>query len=460
MNKNLNLEIKNFGLINEANIELNKINVIGGINSSGKSTASKLLYCLLKANSTKRKEYLSHKIISNIIKLIKEIDPSNDNFSPDDDYSDIIKNYDEYKQEYIDNKDFTYEITSIISNIENFIDLMELDGIELSSAIAFYLFNHESLYDLIDKAYYLCGEEYGLKTSAKLFSNEFEALIRSSQVEIGDNNILIKSEGDYNDEFFDYLTKGSYNDIGDVFYISPVSMFDIKKYQEFNSISRLMYGYEEHVQDLLVDLEISSNDSLSNSVQKKIKLVQKQIIQIIQGDLNKSGSLNNEFYSAISTNTSSGIKQIGILQILLNNNKLKPGTFLIIDEPEVNLHPEWQFKFAEILVLIAKELDVQIYLNSHSPLFIESIDAFTEYYDMEDDINYYLTEKFFDAEGGFYILHNHMEQRQYNLTKEFETYHKFNFTKINSNELFKLYNNLGNPYHLIDQLRLRKKLGE
>ena len=95
----------------------------------------------------------------------------------------------------------------------------------------------------------------------------------------------------------------------------------------------------------------------------------------------------------------------------------------------------WQFKFAEILVLLVKELDITIYINSHSPMFIESIDAFTEYYDMMDDVNYYLTE-------------------------ESEIKGKYDFNKINSDELYKIYDNLGDPYDLIDQLRLRKRLGE
>lgn len=86
---------------------------------------------------------------------------------------------------------------------------------------------------------------------------------------------------------------------------------------------------------------------------------------------------------------------------------------MIIDEPEVNLHPEWQFRFAEILVILAKELDITIYLNSHSPTFIESIDAFSEFYDMEEDIYYYLT-------------------------RESEIEGKFDFIKVNSNELYKI----------------------
>ena len=49
MTGEVNLEIKDLGVINNANININKINVVGGINNSGKSTASKLLYCFLKS---------------------------------------------------------------------------------------------------------------------------------------------------------------------------------------------------------------------------------------------------------------------------------------------------------------------------------------------------------------------------------------------------------------------------
>ena len=120
---------------------------------------------------------------------------------------------------------------------------------------------------------------------------------------------------------------------------------------------------------------------------------------------------------------------------VLSKEKLKNGSYIIIDEPEVNLHPDWQFKLAEILVLLAKELDITLYINSHSPVFIESMDAFIEFYDMENEVNYYLSE-------------------------ETEIYDKYNFNKINSDELYKIYDNLGNAYDLIDQLRLKKHMGE
>lgn len=43
------LTIDDAGTINHADIDINKINVVGGVNTSGKSIVSKLLYCYLKS---------------------------------------------------------------------------------------------------------------------------------------------------------------------------------------------------------------------------------------------------------------------------------------------------------------------------------------------------------------------------------------------------------------------------
>ena len=57
MSENIQLEIKNIGPIHEANIDLGKLNIIGGANSTGKSTSSRLLYCFLFSASTEGKNY-------------------------------------------------------------------------------------------------------------------------------------------------------------------------------------------------------------------------------------------------------------------------------------------------------------------------------------------------------------------------------------------------------------------
>ena len=84
-------------------------------------------------------------------------------------------------------------------------------------------------------------------------------------------------------------------------------------------------------------------------------------------------------------------------------------------------------------MLLVKKLNVSIYINTHSPLFIEAINAFSEYYDLDDETNYYLAEKSDEND-------------------------LFNLNEVKSSELSKIYDNLGKPYFAIDQVRLEKEL--
>ena len=86
------------------------------------------------------------------------------------------------------------------------------------------------------------------------------------------------------------------------------------------------------------------------------------------------------------------IKTFGIIELLLKNSSINEDTLLIIDEPEVHLHPSWQVKFAELLVLISKNINVQILLSSHSPYFIEALQSYSEKYDYTDQVNFYFAD--------------------------------------------------------------------
>lgn len=50
----------------------------------------------------------------------------------------------------------------------------------------------------------------------------------------------------------------------------------------------------------------------------------------------------------------------------------KPNSFLIIDEPELNLHPENQVKFSKVLELLVKS-GVRVIISTHSDLLIRSL---------------------------------------------------------------------------------------
>ena len=306
---NFKFKINNVGSINHADMDIGRINVIGGKNCTGKSTTSNLLYCFLRAISSENDS------------TIKELLESE----------------------------------------------FDINGPQENK----------------DYAYIYCDDEFS-----------------------------------YTIDFKNYkFDKKGNMDISKVFYFDSFSLFDNKTGGTY---------FLEHVKSLEAALEITednNNDDLE---------VEKLIKEILGGEIKKeNGELFFVRENGVKThmkNTSSGVKQVAIIQTLLNNNELEPNSFLIMDEPEVNLHPEWQIKFAKILVLLVKELDLSIYIASHSPFFIEAIELYSQYYDLIDDSYFYLTQK---AEG-----------------------YQYDIVSVDSNNLEAIYRNLGQPYDILDEIKM------
>ena len=63
---------------------------------------------------------------------------------------------------------------------------------------------------------------------------------------------------------------------------------------------------------------------------------------------------------------------------------------MILDEPEIHLHPEWQLLFAELIILLQKEFDLKVLLNTHSPYFLRAIEVFSVKYGCREKCKYYL----------------------------------------------------------------------
>lgn len=88
-------------------------------------------------------------------------------------------------------------------------------------------------------------------------------------------------------------------------------------------------------------------------------------------------------------NTATGVKYFGIFQVLSQNNYLNENTVLVLDEPEVHLHPKWQLEMAKIIVELVKN-GVKILVNSHSPYMIEALQRYAELEKVTAD--FYLAE--------------------------------------------------------------------
>ena len=119
---------------------------------------------------------------------------------------------------------------------------------------------------------------------------------------------------------------------------------------------------------------IVSNVMEEMTVSEKLNYTFKVLNPICEGSLIKtedSYAYNSEKYEkplALS-NISTGLKTFLILKTLLLNGSIDEGGTIILDEPEIHLHPQWQLLFAELIVLMQKEFGVHILLNTHSPYF-------------------------------------------------------------------------------------------
>jgi predicted ATP-dependent endonuclease of OLD family len=127
-----------------------------------------------------------------------------------------------------------------------------------------------------------------------------------------------------------------------------------------------------------------------------------RISEILNGEINVSDSLlgNKEMYYERKDGKlllpldkiATGMKSFAYLFQLIKNGYLDDKTVLMIDEPEVHLHPQWVVVFARLLILIRKSLGVKIVLASHNPDFVAAIKAIAKKEEILAETNFYLAQ--------------------------------------------------------------------
>lgn len=125
-------------------------------------------------------------------------------------------------------------------------------------------------------------------------------------------------------------------------------------------------GFDDTYLDLIKALRLPvSRGKLHHHLKTAVELLDEQMgkgqIEVEQNEfIFKRG---REKYTM--SQTAEGIKKIGILNRLIKNRLLKPGSILFVDEPEVNLHPKAIVALVDIFYLLA-QADIQIYLATHN----------------------------------------------------------------------------------------------
>lgn len=151
----------------------------------------------------------------------------------------------------------------------------------------------------------------------------------------------------------------------------------------------LKLDHNAHLMEQLRD-ERNNTYTLRAKITDRLNLVFNEINHILKTDIVNSSEDEEDEKKLNIINYSSGMKTFYLIKSLLENGVIRENGTLILDEPEVHLHPEWQLKFAEIIVLLQKEFGLHILINSHSPYLVEAIDIFSKKNDTNDSVKYYL----------------------------------------------------------------------
>lgn len=384
----MKLSLKNIGKIKEATVEIYGITVIAGVNNTGKSTIGKTLYSIFnsfyKIEDQIREERIQ--IVENLIDMMygsstNRLTSRIDTF---DIAENIIDNIDRYASEPIVLKNEI--LNSIMQYDENFEKFLGNEIID------------ESVERVLETLNVSSDEIFKTVLNKKLDS-EFNGQINNifSEDDIGTIELQIK---DYflNINIEDNIVTDIKNRVNlktEAIYIDDPFVIDEARAISYARFTR----YPEHRNHLKSKLFNKKDNSVINEIlaTNKFKNIYNKINSVCSGDVVKNmragfGYRNTNSEKILNIrNLSTGLKTFAILKTLLINGALEVNGTIILDEPEIHLHPEWQLLFAELIVLIQKEFSMHILLNTHSPYFLRAIEIYSAKHKVADKCKYYIS---------------------------------------------------------------------
>ena len=381
----MKLSLKNIGKIETASVEINGITVIAGENNTGKSTVGRALFAVFNSFYNIQKQIESERVqnIENLIDMMYRnvTNRYTRRFDSGEIAQKIVAQIYLYKDDTEAVKDLIVKtILQYDENFEKHINDNSIDEYIVRIKDGLNVADLDIFKSVLEKK--LDAEFAGEVNN--IFTDKTGEIVLS----IKDTNIIVTIEDNAVKSVvgkIDLHTQTVY--IDDPFVIDEV---------------RYTYGIDnsslDHRGYLREKLNKENNANLIDEIiaSNKLDNIYRKISTVISGDIvkNKRSGLGYQRKNIDKVldvkNLSTGFKTFAILKTLLMNGTIEYNGTIILDEPEIHLHPEWQLLFAELIVLIQKEFGVHILLNTHSPYFLNAIEVYAVKYGINDRCKYYL----------------------------------------------------------------------
>ena len=429
--------IKNIGKVKEANIKIDGITVIAGENDTGKSTISKSLFTVFNSFYNIDKKIIGqyNSSIENIIikNFSENLDFINDSslkkLFPDN----LIINSIALKNKNRIYDSFSESIPSLLAyGITNNLKIYKSNSLKLKNDILIYLKYHNSEINNIDEVikkieeiFNVSNEETEKSILTENLNNEFNKQINNIfsdkngiiEIKIKDKKISFEI---FEDKVENIEKTSKININMEALYLDDPFIIDNNFYGSNPS------NHKEFLRSKLFSkIEDKTNNIEKIIITKKLENIYKKLNGVCSGNIIESNKNTNNFSYRFNNkkldikNLSTGLKTFVILKTLLEKGILEENGVIILDEPEIHLHPAWQVIFAELIVLIQKEFNMHILLNTHSPYFLNAIEIYAEKHNIKEKCNFYSA----DLSGQFSEFKDvtdNIEEIYYKLARPFQ----------------------------------------
>ncbi|MCX6583294.1 MAG: AAA family ATPase [Candidatus Aminicenantes bacterium] len=400
------ITFKNAGMVEEAGIRLNGLTVIAGENDTGKSTIGKLIFSIIKTFNRYEKDALVYRM-RNIEDTIEDYySDFKRKYSNSPALADVRAIFLELKNDALKMMDTPPDKDKIRLSLDEKLKsvaevIKTVSGIDINFAnfpaqvIEFVdkkpspeeifkrsfgkymnsLFNGEVANKFSEnKGYSITGEE-GNKTVFEITGSN--------------GSITVRLDREFYYEDATFIESPVLLNLADLLRFSK-NEFDMD-IETRKKVDYLEKGYApEYMKDFIMKLTDRKTGRTSLEIPERIR-------HIIQGDFYYAPEerdfvfeKGNKRFKGISI--ASGIKYMGAINILLLNGFISRKSLLVIDEPETHMHPQWQTRFAEVLVKLVKEGN-PILLTSHSPYLIEALQLYCDKNLEKGAAAFYLADK-------------------------------------------------------------------
>jgi predicted ATP-dependent endonuclease of OLD family len=378
----MKLTIHNFAKIASAELQLDGMTVVCGDNNTGKSTAGKALVTLielfkdleLKVIDARKDKYHSLLFNKSRVSRLEGINPENEKILErvmdgsliGDELTAIVK-------KTLPESDNSEYVQSVVKRI---MDVRVIPDAELKRQIAFNRF-----YDVF-RMQHLPLEGSASADTELVLDSQSRWIKLAFKRRHADSLPVLDGDMDMHRHAFFIDTPDVLDKINDYWYLLSDHRGDLN-----NIVINALYSQIERerkntnvIDDYLVNAKIKGIYEKITSTINGDSVVESEKLSFHEDDMRGNLEIGN---------LSKGMKAFALLQLLLKEHVLQEEDVLVLDEPEIHLHPAWQVFYAEILVLLQKSFNLTVLLTTHSSYFLEAIQLFSRKYQQEKSLHIY-----------------------------------------------------------------------